>query len=199
MLNNLNQLDQANLKGHIFIGTVVSVDDPDQIERIKVHIPNVFDNPDPQLLPWVGRRDGGPIANKGSDYGSFGLVPGVGSKVFVEFQGGNPDFPLYWKSPKQKGGSPAEALVNYPNRYGWKDPAGNVIYIDTTPSQVTLKVTHVSGTVVTIDNSGKMSVEGVDTLEMEFVGNASIKAGGNMNLEADGNVVIKGARIDLNP
>lgn len=157
MLKSLSHIDRNDIRGRLFIGTVVVNNDPNQLERIKVTIPKLFETSDPGQLPWVGRRDGGPIATA-AGHGSFGLVPRIGDKVWVEFQDGNPLFGLYWHAPILNGLRVPEANVNYPNRYGWKDPAGNLFMVDTTSGQNTITIQHAAGTTIRINNDGSIDL-----------------------------------------
>lgn len=166
MLNNLQQLDTIDFRGHIFIGVVRFNNDPLRLERIKVSIPGVFDSSNEAELPWVAPLAEGPIPN-GSGFGSFGLVPPVGSKVFVQFQHGNPLYPVYYGSPIVQGDRVAEANVNYPNRYGWRDPRGNVFYVDTTEGGNVIRLQHASGTTITINNDGSVSLVAVGPISSQ--------------------------------
>lgn len=190
MLNNLQQTEGGTADpSHIFIGTVVANDDPLQLERIKVSIPNLYASTDPALLPWVGKLDTGPIRS-GPGFGSFGLVPRVGSLVYVQLQDGDAHYPVYFGSPQSTSFRLAEANVNYPNSYGWKDPAGNVFSVDTTPGSNTVSVTHASGASITIDNAGNIT--------LTSPANLVLNAGGDVVLTAAGNFTATAAQIHLN-
>lgn len=189
MLNNLQQLDTIDFRGHIFIGIVRFNNDPLRLERIKVSIPGVFDSPNEAELPWVAPLAEGPIPN-GSGFGSFGLVPPVGSKVFVQFQHGNPLYPVYYGSPIVQGDRVAEANVNYPNRYGWRDPRGNVFYVDTTEGGNVIRLEHASGTTVTINNDGRVTVQSVEEVQVISEGNMLLQSNADLRIQATG-------RIDL--
>ena len=152
MLDSIQNIDPHDYEGVVFLAKVVDNNDPLKKERIKVTIPNLFEGAAANL-PWCAPKYGRLIASNGQA-ASFG-VPSVGSEVFVEFQQGSPLFPLYVGMPVSSDSRPAEALVNYPNRYGMKDPAGNVWYIDTTSGQREVKFTHASGNFTfTVANNG---------------------------------------------
>jgi phage baseplate assembly protein gpV len=141
----------------IFIGTVVYNDDPTKTDRIKVTIPQLFQGA-PETLPWVGKCMSAsfPDARDGT-FGTFQLIPQLGTQVIVFFQDGNPHYPMYSSYPHQKDERVAEALVHYGKVYGFKDPAGNLIKVDTTPGSVTMTLTHKSGTTITINDDGSIT------------------------------------------
>lgn len=191
MLNPANNLDDILPPGHIFIAKVVFIDDPLKLERIKVEIPKVFEGAEYDKFPWVGRKNGGPIAN-GDGHGSFGLVPRVGSRVWVEFLDGNPLCPVYWTSPFLNGWRMALANENYPNRYGWKDPAGNHLVIDVTEGKRIIELQHYSGTFLRINDDGSIDLTAVGDINStaptwNHTGNTvNLKA--NVNIEGFGQV-----------
>lgn len=163
MLNNLQQIERHDYEGNWFVGTVVANNDPEKLERVKVTIPGLFEDAE-DLLPWVAPVRFGSVPNKPGAHGSFGGVPTVGSVVWVILQDGNPQYPLYSGSPIMKGGPVAEALVNYPNRRGFKDPAGNLYYSDNTPGSNIVTFRHASGTTITVNNDGSVNIAAVATI-----------------------------------
>lgn len=185
MLNSLQQIDSPFVDSHMFIGTVVANNDPDKLERIKVAIPNMFEGADHDLYPWVGRKDGGPVAN-GDGRGSFGLVPRVGDKVWVAFEDGNPLYPYYWKSPILNGLPVDLATTNYPNRYGWKDPAGNYFVVDVSEDSTTIELKHYSGTFFRVNHDGSIDLYAVNDIN-SFAPNWNHK-GSTVNIEANVNI-----------
>jgi hypothetical protein len=88
-------------------GTVLQNVDPQQLGRIQVIVPDVS-----ALIPTSWAMPCVPIAGKQS--GSY-FVPQIGSGVWVEFEQGNPDYPIwvgcYWGIAAEV---PAAALVPPP-------------------------------------------------------------------------------------
>lgn len=88
-------------------GTVLNNIDPMQIGRILVTVPDVQ-----SLIPSSWAMPCVPIAGK--QMGTF-LVPQIGAGVWVEFEQGNPDYPIwvggYWGSAAEV---PALALAGNP-------------------------------------------------------------------------------------
>lgn len=77
-------------------GVVVQVTDPMQIGRVQVIVPDVTPAPGSWAMPCV------PWA--GINTGTF-MVPPLGSGVWVEFERGDPDYPIwsggYWGTPAE--------------------------------------------------------------------------------------------------
>lgn len=157
MLDNMNDQDKPSYDGY-FIGTVIYNDDPSKIERIKVTIPNLFVGA-VDAIPWCAKKKAElfPDARDGS-FGTFGLVPALGTQVIVSFQDGNPLYGMYEACPHQTNERVAESINNYLYRYGFKDPAGNLFMVDTKPGSVEILVQHFSGTLLRLKNDGSVEL-----------------------------------------
>jgi uncharacterized protein involved in type VI secretion and phage assembly len=97
---------ETNIYGK-FRGTVVNNIDPKQIGRIQAIVPDISNTiPTNWAMPCV------PIAGK--QMGAY-FVPQVGSGVWIEFEGGNPDYPIwvggYWGTAAEV---PSLALAGIP-------------------------------------------------------------------------------------
>lgn len=182
MLSNLAaNTNPVDYTGHSFIGTVVANNDPDKNERVKVTIPGVYEGAVADL-PWVAPKVAR-LFGSTTSAAVFG-VPVLGSQVFVEFQHGDPHYPLYVGCPTLKKQSIPESEVNYPNRYGLKDTAGNLVIIDPTPGQNQLIIRHASGTVFQINNDGSIvlnSVGGITSTAPSWTHTGDITVQGNVH------------------
>ena len=87
-------------------GTVTNNVDPLQIGRVQVSVPAVLGQ---GTLSWA--MPCVPLA--GVQTGIY-AVPTVGSKVWVEFEGGDPDYPIYAGGFWGPGETPALALAGVP-------------------------------------------------------------------------------------
>lgn len=197
MINNLDQIEQHDYSPNLFIGVVVANDDPEQLERVKVQIPGLLVG-ETANLPWIAPFTKGSIAN-GTGHGSFGLVPRVGDELLVAFQDGDLLYGYYFGSPIRKGMRPAQANVNYPNRYGMIDPAGNSLIVDTTPGSNITTFTHASGTTIQVNNDGSINLTAVGNITssapawthtgpLDVVGDVAITG----NLDLSGNETVGG-------
>ena len=137
------------------IGKVVHNNDPQMLQRIKATVPGFLDDQDTESLPWIG-----PVHP--SEFGMnehYGVVrvPLVGSLVVVKFQGGDVHHGMYvgYVPTSQFSKNMPEALkTNYPNRVGYIDPMGTVVYTDVTTGEITIN--HFAGSIVTFEPSGKL-------------------------------------------
>lgn len=167
MFKSLIDLDPNDYKDVFFLGVVVANDDSGEkemkyTERIKVRIPGLYVSSNPAELPWCipfKHRLFGSMSGQGSF-----CVPSIGSTVVVILQQGDPHSPAYIGSLLLDANTIAEFKTNYPRRYGFKDPAGNLFLVDTTDGQVTMQVQHKSGTTITVSDSGAITITGVDTM-----------------------------------
>lgn len=179
MLKTMLDVDPNSYSDVYFKGTVIANNDSGEVdlkytERIKVQVPGLFDSTDPAQLPWCipfkGRLFGSKVGQ-----GVFS-VPSIGSIVTVVLQQGDPHNPAYIGSLLLEANTVAEFLVNYPNRYGLKDPAGNIIYIDTTAGQVTIHLEHKSGTQIHIDDTGNVTLTVAGTTQVNSTGTMTVTA-----------------------
>lgn len=188
MWNNINQ-DADTSQELYHLGVVVENNDPKQMQRIKVSIPNKMEAPIEEL-DWVG-----PISRSAFGVGDlFGTmnVPALGSIVLVYFQGGDIKYGLYEGSAISVNFRPhPQLLINYPRRYGFCDPAGNYMYIDYTPNQVSMHLYHKSGTNFDIDNAGNVVGHIVENWRMKIDGNTYIETDGNTDIFTHGNTYVE--------
>lgn len=195
MFNSINDTPNADdLKGKKYLGKVVFNDDPLMIERIKVTIPGMFEG-QPTELPWVGRNKTNIITNGADGFGTFNLVPRLGTEVTIVFQEGNPLYPMYEADPVQTQERPTEGQTNYLFRYGHKDPRGNLFYVDTNPNanpQAYIKLT--CGVEITVSDTAKVHVTIDDDVLGDLKAKLTLNVKGDVTLNADANVTatIKG-------
>lgn len=172
------------------IGKVVINDDPEMMQRIKVTVPGYLDNENTDTLPWIG-----PVHT--SEFGmneSYGVVrvPCVGSLVVVKFQNGDVQHGMYVGYVPTRSfarNMPAQLKTNYPNRVGYIDPMGTVVFTDVATGEMTIN--HFTGSVFRIEASGPMLTIISD---IDITGNIHLK--GNITMEGDttqtGNVTLTG-------
>jgi phage baseplate assembly protein gpV len=194
MLNNLSQIEQHDYSKNIFIGTVVYNEDPLELKRVKVQIPNLLVG-DHSKLPWIAPMFFGLVANGGGG-GSAHLVPAVGTDLVVEFQMGNPLYGLYMASPIRPDQLPAEFRdADYLWTYGWKDPAGNLFLVNTKAGSNTIKVVHgSSGAEFKIEDNGDTTYNTPGVVNIVAEGTVTITTPGEVHVDGS-NVVVSGGDV----
>jgi hypothetical protein len=105
--------------------------------RIKAKVPSLFG--DTELPNWINPRD---LRASGFNKGEF-YPPELGSWVFVEFEGGDTNYPVYsggWHGDLDEGDNTGPELPKdfaydedgSPKKRGYRDPSGNRIVFDAT-------------------------------------------------------------------
>lgn len=183
----MNQMEAPDYTGE-FIGTVVDNEDPDKRQRIKVTIPGLLEG-DADMLPWIS-----PTLQ--SDFGmtdDAGVmqVPAKDSLIKVFFQNGDVHYGLssgYLHTGKHT--PDPDLLKNYPFRRGWKDPAGHKMWIDRKEGEEEFHYEHPTGTMITINKDGRITIEGVENLEINIKGDTKIATKGDTTISTDGDTKI---------
>ena len=128
-------------------GKVIDNLDPEKLGQVRVEIYPMLiskttaknldgvDGIETEQLPWAVPAM--PLSSGAGDgCGSF-MVPGVGSFVFVFFEEGDVNQPVYFAEAQTKQyGLPSSRLTNYPNRRVTETSSGVKIIIDDSTGQV---------------------------------------------------------------
>ncbi|MCB1125260.1 MAG: phage tail protein, partial [Verrucomicrobiae bacterium] len=101
-------------------GFVVDNDDPQRLARVTLRVPALLGDAETgwalPCLPCGG------LANQG-----FFTVPPVGAQVWVEFEGGNMDFPIWTGTFWQTSGDPPSDVQDQPTTQVWRSAKGHVL------------------------------------------------------------------------
>jgi hypothetical protein len=132
----------------MYIGTVVNNNDPQKLGRCRVRVEQFMPAfvMEDSLCPWAIMRR--PFGFGGNVSRSYFAVPEVGSSVWVSFLGGCIYSPVYETAPVDGLTKISEMDTNYPNRWGWTDPDGSSLIVDT--KDHTVDYVHQSGTEIHI-------------------------------------------------
>lgn len=117
-------------------GHVMDNEDPEGLGRIKVVVPSVTSRT--THPEWAYPRD----SFSGNDYG-IQILPMKGDVVMVEFEHGNPNFPIWTHAHFTENQKPEE-FINA-RIYGFKTPSGQLIIVDDQEGEVYVSVTDAHG------------------------------------------------------
>lgn len=175
---------QSGLQSGVdYLAVVVDNNDPEKLQRIRVSISGVLEGDSPEDLPWVT-----PIQPQLFGIGdNFGIVkvPRVGSKVVVRY-GPNPPISGFYLGDivTARTELPEELTVNYPNRIGWSNPVGDVMYTDL--QEKTFYYRHNSGTSVEVAADGTMRINVAKDLQVTVTGDLVLTVQGDMSTTVQG-------------
>jgi uncharacterized protein involved in type VI secretion and phage assembly len=152
----------------LYVARVETVED---LGRIQVSIPSIFEANDPSAFAWA--RPCMPFAHF--------FVPNVGDFVWVAFENGDPSAPVWLGIWYPQGTVPSEADVSPPVKRVIRSTSGHVIVMDDTDGSEALSITDKFG------NSIEMRENAV-----------LIKCVADLTIDASGkNVVIKASSVDV--
>lgn len=117
-------------------GYVVDNEDPDKLGRIRVTIPMI--TRETPHTKWIFPKG----SFSGTNYGSQ-ILPMVGDLVWIEFEHGNTEFPIWSHAHFSKGDMPEE-FINH-QVYGFKSPKGQLVIIDDRSEEVYIEVKDADG------------------------------------------------------
>jgi len=128
-------------KSTLHEGVVVENKDPDKLGRIRVRIKELHEGIKDEHLPWCIPRFGHPNGAKGGDdldrTGTF-FVPKKKNKVLVEFQDGDPHYPIWHGYTVDDKSRLKETNKNYPDRAIVRFSTGAFMLIDTKTNEIFL-------------------------------------------------------------
>lgn len=134
-------------------GSVVNNIDPNQVGRLQVEVPAVYG---PNTLNWAMPS----VPYAGPDQG-FYMIPPVGARVWVEFEGGDIDAPIwsgcFWGQGECPGNLPQTRLLKTPTATVTMDelnPAAPVVIETVAGNRVTITATG-----ITLETSGGARIE----------------------------------------
>lgn len=193
-------------------GFVTDNEDPQQSGRVRLLVPSVLGKGQTTwalpCLPFGGLTDQGLFT-----------VPEIDAQVWVEFEEGNIDHPIWTGTFWQKQGDPpAEAAQSPPTTRVFKTPAGHVLQFDDKDGNEKFRLTHPGGAEITIDANGTIVAHdarensltldadaGKIVLKDDSGNTLTMDAGGTILEDANGNVLkmdpsgikVKGQQIVL--
>lgn len=133
-------------------GFVVDNNDPEQLGRLRLTVPAVLGDASTgwalPCLPFGG------LARQG-----FFAIPEIYAQVWVEFEAGNLNAPIwtgtFWQ---QQGDPPSEAALSPPTTRVFKTPSGHVLQFDDEAGAEKFRLAHPAGTETTVDENGTVII-----------------------------------------
>ncbi len=176
-------IDTAKLQNNTDIpkfGIVVDNMDPDELGKIKVTIPGIFEGSSDQL-PWIRRKND--TAFCGDDAELFD-VPAIGSVVEVKWNY-DENTPMYSGAPNSKKHTSNVFTNNYPYEGGIR--FGRCI-IKADKSSNMLNITN-GKAFLQLDPMGNMSAVAIGNLDLSAKGDINLDA---VNTNINGNLMVNG-------
>ena len=205
--------DQQKYFG-VYRGEVKNNLDTKQFGRIQVEVLPMMQGIETQYLPWCvpaySLFDG-----SGDGFGTF-VVPKVGSWVYVMFEEGDFNQPLYFaEAASGTKGQPSARTTHYPNRKVTRTKNGIQFTIDDEPGEQMIDMLHPTGTRITVDKEGNgiatvvknitgdvtenIIIRAGDSILIQAYGNATITSTGSMNITSSAGITVQGATVSINP
>lgn len=159
LLNSLfkNGLESVGKYYSLYRGIVFDNNDPENLQRIKLIIPQISGNQNYEY--WAYPRN----VFYGEGYG-LQIVPQKGEMVWVEFEGGEPELPIWsFGHPGRKELPKNDEELKDKNCYWFVTPKGHKVKINDTKS--TIHIEHRLGQIIEINDS---SISHISTKSISF-------------------------------
>ena len=183
-----------SLKAQKYSGVVVDIDDPMKLQRVKIRIPQLHRGIPDEDLPWsMPQRTG--QANSAGGTGTV-RVPPKGTKVYSQFENGDPHFPQYSHSPTTEDVQKDHPLVkdeDYPHVYGEVDQAGNMWAVNT--KKKTSMYLHKSGSSIKFMEDGTIMIASAKGVMISGKDGVSIVSDTGLTMSSKQGTTIAGAPI----
>jgi hypothetical protein len=172
-------------------GQVSGNEDPQQQGRVQVIVPAIFGA---ELAVW---------ARPCFSFGHF-FVPPVGAQVWVEFEAGDPEYPIWVGTWYPQSATPEESRVTPPDNRVIQTPSGHTVEFDDTDGAARITIRHKDNSFLAIDDKGSVVVANKNgsTLYLNADGGEAslMSEHGHVFAMNDGGVVLMnsdGASLDL--
>lgn len=190
----------------LFRGIVVNRKDPKKQLRVRVSCPQVFGDLEESKLPWAYPRGLGASTVDGSNsHGGSGLihVPKKGSPVYVEFEGGDPRYPVWshgWfgadtarvKAAKNLYGSNGE-----PDNHAWITPRGTSLQLDDRPGKEKIIMRLPEGDVICMQASGDTEMTSKRSVKVRAPMKVEVTSTRAIEIKAPSIAIYAPTRLDI--
>ena len=176
--------------------------DPEKLARVKLRVPALLGEAETgwalPCLPCGG------LANQG-----FFSVPGVGAQVWVEFEGGNLDFPIWTGTFWQQSGDAPEEAQDPPTTQVLRTAKGHVFLLEDKDDAEEVKLLHSAGAMLDLDRDGnvvladnngaKLTLDAANNQAVleDANGNKIEMAASGVKVSASATITLEGAQVML--
>lgn len=179
-----------------YSGVVKDNRDSEKLGKVKVSVPSIF--PPDELM----------LARPALPFGTY-FVPENDTAVWVEFEGGDSQLPLWTGVQSVSGSWAQEADLDPPQKRVFKTPAGHLLLFDDKSGEELVKIVDgVHSHVITLDKNGITITDGVNSHELKFSSSgiqASVQSGASVQVTSSGitvdagsgSLTLKGTSIEL--
>lgn len=177
----------------IVIGTVMDLNDPEKLGRVKLKLPQYDD----QQSTWA--RVASPMA--GNNRGFF-FRPEVGDEVLVGFENGEVRRPHVLGALWSKVDAPPPRDSD-DTKNNWRfivSRSGHILKFDDTNGSEKIEIVDKSGSLkITLDSSGsKIQIESNGDVQISAPQGAFKVSAQSVDIEATGDMTLKGATVNIN-
>lgn len=141
----------GNYRAEVVSTNDISGGRPVKAGRVKVRVFGIHDHIDDDYLPWAIYAD--PFMGGGKDSGGM-FVPDEGDLVWVFFEQGEKEQPVYFAGAPSRLDGPSEKSKDYPHRKVFKTKAGYAFEISDQEGNTELKITQPNGNQKTVNHEG---------------------------------------------
>lgn len=187
-INMLEDLTKQGLdKDKYYEAVVVNNDDTTSRDgqmrkRIQARVPMMWDGIEDAHLPWAVSMYADEADGMTAEHGTCN-IPVIGSKVFLMFQNGSEDHPMYYPYSGDDTTVMELARENYPQRKVVKYSNGTYVILDKSNNE--LIIYHPGDTKITIMGNVTLYVE--KNVDAHVKGNVTAQVDGNLNASIQGN------------
>ena len=171
-----------------FRGFVADNQDPETRGRLKITVPSVLGE---SITGWaLPCSPFGGLANQG-----LFMIPEVDSQLWVEFEEGNLNSPIwvgvFWQ---QASDTPEEAAITEPTTRMLRTPSGHILQFDDAEGEEQFRLVHPSGTELNVNPKGTVNYKdaGGSSITLDAEANSIIindSNGNTITMDSSGSVI----------
>ena len=188
MIKMLDHLGAKDLLSVPQVGKIVDNKDPRMLLRVKVYIKGIYEDADPNKLPWCFPKPGSDLGGR-PDSSSF-HVPEIGSEVSVFWPNRDLYHPFYeGRRVNELTAVKAPYDESYPNSYGQIDSTKQWFKVNK-ETGMTEFYSDTLKKMIQFDGEGNLVLNIPKSMILKIAGEVQISVGGSSILSSGNNVVI---------